>query len=246
MSRTTPISAVHQIEMTSRCNLRCRYCVHPTMPRAKQDMDEDTYVKSLDWARQFALRGTQRELNLAGIGESTIHPQFIRFLELARYSMPTGFRITVTTNGVAVTEDMVREMAKYSPSVFVSLHRPEKAGPAIELFKKYQMLEGASADPSIAAINWAGQVKWHVSVMQRRDCSWMREGKVMVMADGRITRCSLDGSGAGVLGTINDDLLSLRTNPYSLCESCDQIPFKDDVQTAAPFKYRPLRAGELR
>lgn len=44
----------------------------------------------------------------------------------------------------------------------------------------------------------------------------------MVMADGRITRCCLDGTGVGVLGHINQDLDSLYTSAYLLCATCDQ------------------------
>lgn len=234
--RTAPVRVLHQIEMTSRCNLRCRYCVHHKMPRAKADMTEETYVRALEWVQYFAVRG-QRELNLAGIGESTMHPEFIRFLALAREKLPVPFRLVVTTNGVAVTEEMVRAMQPHSPSVFVSLHRPEKAGPALELFKKYKMLEGASVDPAVEAINWAGQVQWHVSVRERRDCSWIRFGKVMAMSDGRVTRCSLDGSGAGTFAmengleaTVHDDLSKLRTSMYSLCAGCDQIPWREERQ----------------
>ena len=69
-----PIRAIHQIEMTSRCNLRCRYCAHPTMARVKADMDDATFAKALLWARQLP----SHELNLAGIGESTMHPEFVR------------------------------------------------------------------------------------------------------------------------------------------------------------------------
>jgi len=32
-----PFQQIHQIEITSRCNLRCKYCVHPHMERAKVD-----------------------------------------------------------------------------------------------------------------------------------------------------------------------------------------------------------------
>jgi len=67
------IQAIHQIEITSRCNLRCKYCVHPKMVREKGDMDRETYIKSLEWSAHFHKLNNQEELNLAGIGESTMH-----------------------------------------------------------------------------------------------------------------------------------------------------------------------------
>lgn len=216
------ITSLHQIEITSRCNLRCRYCVHPTMPRAKQDMDEATYTRSLYWAKRFSHAGTQRELNLAGIGESTMHPDFVRWVHLAREAVGEFCQLVLATNGLLVTKEMAQAIKAARPMVWVSLHRPEKAGPAVEVLKAAGILSGISADPSIAAMNWAGQVKWHMSAPPRRPCPWVRGGRVMAMSDGRITTCCLDGAAVGVLGHVEDNVAALRTQPYSLCATCDQ------------------------
>jgi hypothetical protein len=182
-------------------------------------------------------------VNIAGIGESTIHPEFVWFVHLAREYIGWDCNLSFATNGVAVTEEMVAAIAPARPSVDVSMHRPEKAGLAIELFRKYKLLHGASADPSLAAINWAGQVDWHVSVPQRRECSWLAQGMVMVMADGRVTRCPLDASGVGVICHINDDLDKFEQSPYSLCAKCDQLVPKS-MRAAAEVPMRLLkRAG---
>lgn len=212
-----PIRSIHQIEMTSRCNLRCRYCVHPTMARTKLDMDERTYVKSLWWARQ--LRG--RELNLAGIGESTMHPEFVRYVFLAREAIGDDTDLILATNGLLMTNELARAIAPSKIRVWVSLHRPEKAGPAVEALKAAGILAGVSGDPSIAAVNWAGQVKWHVSTPQKGTiCPWVRPGRVFILSDGQVARCCFDATAEDVLGTIDDDLLTMQTSPYKLCDSC--------------------------
>lgn len=216
-----PITAIHQIELTSRCNLRCRYCVHPKMPRAKIDMDERTFTAALGWAARFARAGTQKELNLAGIGESTMHPRFESYLATARSMVGWGVEITIATNGLLVTENLARRIAPYKPKVWVSLHRPEKAGPAVEILKKAGILSGVSADPSLSAIDWAGQVQWHTSHQPGLECGWVSTGRAFVMADGRVGTCCLDGKGEdGVLGTVFDDLTAMRLKPYSLCDGC--------------------------
>lgn len=219
------ITALHQIEMTSECNLRCKYCVHPKMLRKKMHMEEDVYMKSLQWAKFFVAKYGQKELNLAGIGESTLHPDFTRFVGLAREAIGYGkCQLILATNGIEFSkkhgEDMVKEIAKYDPWIWVSAHRPEKAGPAIELLKKYNLLKGVSADPSIAAIDWAGQVDWFTSHAPM-SCTWLPAGKVFVGSNGDLMPCCLDGNGSGKFGNImEDDLLSLKTGMYDLCNTC--------------------------
>ena len=206
-----PIRSVHQIEITSRCNLACRYCAHPKMKRAKMDMDDVTFERSLHWAAHFVRAGTQRELNLAGIGESTMHPHFMDYVKQAREAVGKGCRLVLATNGILVDEELVEHLALYDVHTWVSLHRPEKAGPAIELLKKYKILHGVSADPSVAAIDWAGQVKWHVSAPEGGDCFWTQDARVFVLADGRVTRCCFDAEGKGVLGYVDENLLQIKT-----------------------------------
>jgi hypothetical protein len=87
------------------------------------------------------------------------------------------------------------------------------------MFKKAGMLCGVSADPALAAIDWAGQVDWHVSHAPMK-CAWIDSGKALVMADGRVTTCGLDASGIGVVGNIFDDVFAMRLRPYGLCAKC--------------------------
>lgn len=231
-----PIRRVHQLELTSRCNLKCAYCVSPTLKRPKMDMTQDTFAKALKWVAYFVERHGQDEINLAGIGESTIHPQFIPMLRQTRLTLGPDVRIVLATNGKAVTEDMVDAMKPWNPTVFVSLHQPVLAKRAVDFLRRAGLLAGVSIDPSVASTDWAGQVKWAVSAETGRACMWIRSGKVMVMSDGRLTRCSFDGSGVGVLGTVDDDLSKLETSPYSLCRTCDQhcgFPIPESLGEAA-------------
>lgn len=216
-----PLQQIHQIEITSRCNLRCRYCVHPTMARSKMDMTVQTFERAIELARRFKAKGTQGSLNLAGIGESTMHPKFVEFVAHAREVLGDDQDLVIATNGVAVTDALAQALKPYKLRVYVSLHRPEKAGPAVEMFKRAGLIAGVSADPSVSATDWAGQIKWHVSAA-RTPCPWVRQGWGIVLSDGRITRCSFDGTGVGVLGHVDDDPSTLMTSPYSLCASCHQ------------------------
>lgn len=213
------IQRIHQIEITSQCNLRCKYCVHPKMKREKIHMSEEVYIKAIDLAKQCVEKHGQNELNLCGIGESTMHPNFVAFLAYAREQLP-GIRLVIASNGVKVKEEYVEAMAKYRMDYFVSLHRPEVAGPAIELGKKYGVLRGVSADPSIASMDWAGQVDWHVSCQTGTPCPWLAQKMAMVTAEGDLVQCCLDGDGIGKIGTIYDNLDEIEAKPYELCPTC--------------------------
>lgn len=217
-----PIANIHQIEITSRCNLRCPYCVHRSMSRAKIDMTPQIFTRALAWAKEFQRRGTQGSLNLAGIGESTMHPMFVDFLALARETLGPAQDLDFATNGLLVSPELARAIAPYRPRVWVSLHRPEKGGPAIDnLLAAGIHPMGVSVDAAVAGTDWAGQIKWKVRA-PRTPCPWVRGGWAVVLSDGRLTRCSFDGEGSGIIGHIDDDVSQMQTSPYKLCATCHQ------------------------
>ena len=226
-----PIRRIHQIELTSHCNLRCQYCTSPHLQRPKVYMREDHYKIALQWAARCVQRYGQDELNLTGIGESTMHPDFVRFAFMARDAVGWECNIVFTTNGLLITEDMARALQPSGIKAFVSAHRPEKAGPAADILKRHGMLLSVSFDPMMGAINWAGQVEWEgVVKAPQRECFWVKQGRAIVLADGRLSRCCLDSTGAGVFGRITDNFEDLATSPWHLCHSCDQdvgVPLDD-------------------
>jgi hypothetical protein len=190
------------------------------MPRPKLDMTDEIYAKSLHWVKFFQSKRAHPELNLAGIGESTLHPNFVRNVFLAREAVGKHVAVVLATNGLLMTDELAREIAPARPSVWVSLHRPERAGPAVEALRKAGILSGISADPSLAAVDWAGQVKSHVSAPKGAPCPWIQSSMVMGLADGRVTRCCFDSTGEGVMATVDDDLSKHATSPWSLCATC--------------------------
>lgn len=214
------ITRIHQIELTSRCNLTCKYCVHPNMKRTKEDMTWSLLTKAVETAKYCVDHYGQQEINLAGIGESTMHPDFIEMLYYVRDELGDKVKIVLATNGVSLTEAMAKALGNVGAWVWVSAHRPEKAGPAVELLKKYGVLKGISADPTVAAIDWAGQVKWHTSTNVNEQCPWLTYGTVMVASDGKLLTCCLDGDGIGVVGTVYDDFKQLEVASYELCSKC--------------------------
>ena len=222
MSLPRRLTALHQIEITSRCNLRCVYCPSPKLERPKIDMSQQHFSKALSWVKRFVDAGTQRELNLAGIGESTLHPDFVSYVKEAREVLGSSLPFVLATNGVGYGQELVDAIKPFHPQVYVSLHRPEKAALAAKLWSDAKLLIGVSTDPTNNAMNWAGQVEWIDTQVENFPCMWIRQGMAMVMADGRITQCCYDASGKGVIAHIDDDPADVKCKPYELCKTCHQ------------------------
>lgn len=240
------VQAIHQLELSSHCNLRCVYCPSRHLGRPKLFMTRAHFERAIELVWSLHKSGTQSELNLAGIGESTMHPHFYEFVEHARVVLGPRIDLVLATNGLNMTQELARHLARYGVRTWVSLHRPEKAGPAVNLLKDAGALSGVSADPSIAAIDWAGQVKWQRSTGERGLCVWTTGGRIMLMADGRFTRCCLDADARGVLQHI-DQGLPETTSPYALCAKCDLNAGPEATpQTLAIDTGSPLLISEFR
>lgn len=219
-----PLASIHQIEITSHCNLRCVYCPSRNLPKirgqAAQHMDLVTFAKALDWARYFNKQDTQHELSLTGIGETLLHPEWRAMVAAARVALPGNY-INFSTNGLLLDEPACAHLAEHGIKVWISLHRPEKAGRAIPLAQQYGILDGVNASAATSSFDWAGQVDWPVSA-PASPCEWLRQGWGNVLVDGRISTCCLDAAGTGVVGTVDDPHGSLHVKPYGLCDGCHQ------------------------
>ena len=147
------IRAIHQIELTSRCNLQCKYCLQPYLTRKKEDMSEETFLKCINAVHFYAKQGTQQELWLHGLGESTIHKNFIDFLDLSRQLLP-NLPIRVSTNAVGVTEDVAKALKHYKIPVHISLHRPDLAVDGIFNLLENEVIEEMGLNPLVNASDW--------------------------------------------------------------------------------------------
>jgi len=218
-----PVLHIQQVEITSRCNLACKYCPHPGMPRPKLDMDEPTLLRVIGWLRYFASLGTQGVFALCGIGEPLFHPDLVRLCWLIRRALPHQ-RFFFSTNGLLLTDEIAAELALMRVWIDISLHRPEKAGLAIEIARRHNILGTAASYAATASVDWAGQVDWPVMV-PRSPCPWLHGGGVSIMADGRVTTCCFDTDGCGVIGHVDDPYTSVwQTTPFRICSACHHDP----------------------
>src|SRR3990167_8285627 len=214
-----PIREIHIIELTTRCNLRCRYCPSPKKLRPHEDMKWETFEQSLRFITKLCDFHTQGEVALTGIGEPTLYPRLVEAVAKLREVVGPQRQITISTNGLLFTEELAVALLPYNPRVFVSLHRPEKAGLAVEIAKRRGLLAGVTASAATSAMDWAGQVKWYNS-HPPAVCDYLRIGWAVVLVDGRITQCCVDADGSGVSGTVWDEPPDVPMRPFGLCKTC--------------------------
>ena len=214
-----PLREIHEIELSSVCNLACVYCPHPTLRRPKAHMAADVFRDALAHVKHYCRHGTQGEVSLTGIGEAILHPAFIRMLEQTREVI--GDRdLVLSTNGVAVTDSIARALAEYSVKTYVSLHRPEVAAPAIERLKRYGVAYEVNHAFVDRSIDWAGQVDWHASGA-RYVCDYLRLGWGVVRQCGSVDACCMDAHDLHPIGHVTDDPGSLHNNALPLCGACN-------------------------
>lgn len=210
---------MHQIEITSRCNRACAYCIHRSMPRPKQDMSEETFRAVIGWAKRLNKPGD--EVNLAGVGESLLHPQFVQFITFARQELSEA-RFVLATNGEAMTTEIADAMWRNAVFAWVTLHDMQAATPAVRMLVERRILGGISIHPALESINWAGQVEWPVMAC-RTVCEWRLREWLFVASDGSVLQCCQDGIGGSKLGTIDDDLAVMTPRRHSLCDKCNWV-----------------------
>jgi hypothetical protein len=183
-------------------------------------MSREHFERSLKWCEYFdQTTGNQIELSLTGIGEPTLHPEITLFARMARDTLPDAM-ILFSTNGLTMTDDLARGLAEVDCKVDISLHRPEKARPAIEIAQRHRILHSVNPGATISSFNWGGQVDWPVTA-PITTCRYLSDGWGCVLVDGRITTCCMDADGSGVVGHVDDAIgTEWDLKPYALCDGC--------------------------
>lgn len=109
-----------QVEITSRCNLRCRTCLYAYFE--PQWVPRDMSRRVLD--RIFAIADRCRSIHLQGWGESLLRPDLA---EIARTITKAGGRVTLSTNGTIADRDQAGDLvAAGIESVAFSIAGPDQ------------------------------------------------------------------------------------------------------------------------
>lgn len=223
---TVPIREVHELELSSHCNLACVYCPHPTLQRVKDDMGWEVFERTLVHVAHYVRAGTQGELSLTGIGEALLFPRLKKALAMCREVIGPDRLLVLSTNGLAVDEEVAGWLAEHRVRVYVSEHRPEKAVPAARLLAAHGVEVAFNHAFVDSSIDWAGQVNWHVSG-PRHVCTYLRAGWAVVRQNGSVDACCQDAHDLHPIASVWDEPGSWVTHATDLCAKCHLIVPKE-------------------
>ncbi len=228
------ITTINTIELSSICDNECPYCPAKDQSKYRQVgfMTWEVFKKACEWVLYFHKLGTQKELNLFGVGESTLHPNIIEMVSYARKNLPFKQSLHLNTNGNKMTYVKANSLKQAGiTSIDITGHKPEATARTIRIFREVGIPGQLSVDFMTTPNNWAGQVHWFppdqsISVYQNNPCPWILKGQTMVMSDGSLTTCCIDAFGKNIFGNIlKDDLNKLLIHPSELCKKCHhEIP----------------------
>jgi hypothetical protein len=190
----------------------------------------------LDNIKTLASNGTQKEVNLFGIGEPLLNPNIIKFVEMARNQIPMRIPLHLNTNGNIFNEDIARAIKDAGIThITITDHRAHSTVKSMRICDSVGIQYNVSRDPIMKPNNWAGQVDWFAPDYAY-DCQWLRDGQVAVQWDGKISTCCIDSRAQGIVGHISEDLSKMELRPHNLCIKCHHI-------VPASYKFTKQEVG---
>lgn len=227
------LNTITTIELSNVCNLNCLYCINRHLvihaARVPGIMTSHVFDRTLDLLAELVLRGTQREVNLNGNGESTLDLRLVKRVRRVKDVMGRNLSVGFCTNGVNMTERLAKELCeagldKIDISIHSSYHTRKALGMLAKSGFKYEQVTVALG-AVIMSHNWAGQLEPEHAMpyVAGRPCEPLLQGRGYVLKEGNITPCCYDYRNLGVFGDVFDENILDRTPlKFELCNTCHQ------------------------
>ena len=236
------LTTVNSIETSSICNNSCKYC--PAKDQHKHRnvgfMDMQTFKAALEFVTYCVRKGTQRELNLFGVGEPTLNPQIVEMVELARNALPLKLPVHLNTNGNTMTETLARRLkrAGLTHCDITSHGDHEVTARCVNILNIVGIGGKISIDPVLNPNSWAGQVQEWLDAIGLKvaryhkkpgnNCPWLGLGQVFIMSDGNISTCCIDAFANGIVGNVFESKPEeIKLKEFSLCAKCHHVTPSD-------------------
>lgn len=113
------------IEITSRCNLKCKFCVNSSMEREKQDISNEIFDKIINDIKYYP------EVSCiipVGLGEPFVNVNWYGLLVKIKKEF-SSIPIYIVTNGVLLTRDVtdkISDILKSDDSLLISINSWDK------------------------------------------------------------------------------------------------------------------------
>lgn len=133
------------IEITGKCNLKCKFCYNDSTSESKQVIEYSKMKEIID--KLVFLKANS--LSLSG-GEPLLHPNFN---EIVKYAYEKGLIVTLTTNGVFLRH-LSEDVLKMISNIQISLD-----GSTSEIHDSIRGLKG-TFDNVIKSIEWLNSLNY--------------------------------------------------------------------------------------
>lgn len=117
-SEEVPQPLVVNLETINRCNSTCEFCTanKNAEKRPYMRMDEGLFYSIIDQLSEWGYKG---HLTMYGNNEPLLDTRIMEFHKYARKKLPDAF-IFMSTNGLLLTVDMVKEIAPYVNQLIIN------------------------------------------------------------------------------------------------------------------------------
>jgi hypothetical protein len=224
------LQTINSIELSSICNLACKYCVNRLMVSELTFkagiMSDEVFNLSLSLLGKLVKAGTQREVNLNGIGESLLDPQLIERVIMTKKVMK-DLPVMFCTNGILMDKELARALKDTGiDRVDVSAHDAYHARKCADILTAVGM-NGVISDGAIkSSHNWADQLEpeHRVHMNYTIPCHPIIGGHGYINSEGGLSPCCYDYRNLGEFGTVFDEnIMDIEIKSFSLCKDCHQI-----------------------
>jgi sulfatase maturation enzyme AslB (radical SAM superfamily) len=219
---------LYAVELTNFCNLKCSYCVHPTMRRPKGHISAEVLDRCIAIAKAVG----QDRLVLHHIGEPLLHPKLEERLLQVKAA---GLTIQFSTNGVLL-ERLLPTLIGLDTAIDITLSvhlwHDVRSTEYFAALKEWQNRVQETKINITQAFNIDekgeyGFTEW--TNYEYRDwdfkekCFFLKDNWGVVLWNGDVVSCCLNGESDESFGNIMDPKAEfLRSVPWKGCNTCPQ------------------------
>ena len=225
---------IYQIEITSRCSLKCEYCPQPTMRRAKQDMPLRMFERALDYPFSFDVVIGHH------FGEPLLHPEIVAMCR-ACFARGLAFGFSTNLNVPRHMEKIALLVENGLAWLKISFHNDIARRRAAEVTSAFpdlpvivETLESKHSWADQVALPYRSNFNCQPGVI---DCEFHHFNQCVVSAQGRLLACCLDAEGHSDFGSLFDftpeAFASARNKVlFDLCRHCPIVRPVAELQSS--------------